>query len=138
MKPTPVTTLKLTTYCFSALTLALQTTFSRAVNFITLEGHGREAIDSAVDISETIGWFTTLYPVRLAMKTNIADTIIHTKEMLRTVPNKGIGYGALHQAGYLNGDLPAISFNYLGQLGRRNRAKLVTDQRLLWKCNIKQ
>ncbi|KGM27012.1 hypothetical protein KS18_16505 [Photorhabdus luminescens] len=101
----------------SALTLALQAVFSQPVNHITLEGHGRESIDNKLDVSETIGWFTTLYPVRLAMKTNIADTIIHTKEMLRTVPNKGIGYGALHQAGYLNGDLPAISFNYLGQLG---------------------
>ncbi|TNH43059.1 non-ribosomal peptide synthetase [Photorhabdus luminescens] len=101
----------------SALTLALQAVFSQPVNHITLEGHGRENIDNRLDVSETIGWFTTLYPVRLAMQATIADTIIHTKEMLRTVPNKGIGYGALHQAGYLNGDLPAISFNYLGQLG---------------------
>ncbi|WP_338805220.1 amino acid adenylation domain-containing protein [Xenorhabdus griffiniae] len=104
----------------SALTLALQTTFSRAVNFITLEGHGREAIDSAVDISETVGWFTTTYPVRLVTQDNIAETIIHTKEMLRAVPNKGIGYGALRQVGYLSEDLPAISFNYLGQLGGEN------------------
>ncbi|MBS9440025.1 non-ribosomal peptide synthetase, partial [Photorhabdus noenieputensis] len=101
----------------SALTLALQAVFSQPVNHITLEGHGRENIDNKLDVSETIGWFTTLYPVRLAMQANIADTIIYTKEMLRTVPNKGIGYGALHQAGYLNEDLPAISFNYLGQLG---------------------
>ncbi|WP_167366741.1 non-ribosomal peptide synthetase, partial [Xenorhabdus thuongxuanensis] len=101
----------------SALTLALQTTFSRAVNLITLEGHGREAIDSALDVSETVGWFTTTYPVRLTMQADVAETIIHTKEMLRAVPNKGIGYGALHQAGYLSENLPAISFNYLGQLG---------------------
>ncbi|WP_167376273.1 non-ribosomal peptide synthetase [Xenorhabdus vietnamensis] len=100
----------------SALTLALQATFSRPVNPIILEGHGRETIDSTLDVSETVGWFTTVYPVRLAMQADIADTIIHTKEMLRTVPNRGIGYGALHQAGYLTGDLPLISFNYLGQL----------------------
>ncbi|WP_444876157.1 amino acid adenylation domain-containing protein [Xenorhabdus yunnanensis] len=101
----------------SALTLALQTTFSRPVNPIILEGHGRETIDSTLDVSETVGWFTTIYPVRLAMQADIAKTIIHTKEMLRAVPNRGIGYGALHQAGYLTGDLPPISFNYLGQLG---------------------
>ncbi|WP_148886211.1 non-ribosomal peptide synthetase, partial [Xenorhabdus doucetiae] len=101
----------------SALTLALQATFSRTVNDIVLEGHGRETIDSTLDIAETVGWFTTLYPVRLEMQADIAATIIHTKEMLRAVPNKGIGYSALHQAGYLTGDLPAISFNYLGQLG---------------------
>ncbi|WP_228005720.1 non-ribosomal peptide synthetase [Xenorhabdus sp. BG5] len=101
----------------SALTLALQTIFSHPVNHIMLEGHGREAIDNTLDVSETVGWFTTTYPVRLVMQDNIAETIIHTKEMLRAVPNKGIGYGALRQAGYLSEDLPIIGFNYLGQLG---------------------
>ncbi|MBC8947242.1 amino acid adenylation domain-containing protein [Xenorhabdus indica] len=101
----------------SALTLALQACFSRPVNLILLEGHGREHIDNTLDVSETVGWFTTLYPVRLAMQADIAETIMHTKEMLRAVPNKGLGYGALHQAGYLAGNLPTISFNYLGQLG---------------------
>ncbi|WP_169924638.1 non-ribosomal peptide synthetase [Xenorhabdus mauleonii] len=100
----------------SALTLALQATFSRPVHPIILEGHGRENLDNTLDVSETVGWFTTLYPVRLAVQGDIAETIIHTKEMLRAVPNKGIGYGALFQAGYLTGNLPAISFNYLGQL----------------------
>ncbi|WP_422824395.1 non-ribosomal peptide synthase/polyketide synthase [Xenorhabdus bharatensis] len=101
----------------SALALALPVVFSQSINPITLEGHGRENIDHTLDVSETIGWFTTLYPVRLAIQSDIAETIIHTKEMLRSVPNKGIGYGALRQTGTLSGDLPAISFNYLGQLG---------------------
>ncbi|PHM54490.1 Amino acid adenylation [Xenorhabdus sp. KK7.4] len=105
----------------SALTVALQDTFDQSVNHILLEGHGRESIDNTIDISETVGWFTTIYPVRLENKADITDTLIHTKEMLRTVPNKGIGYGALQQAGYLTGDLPAISFNYLGQLGSPSR-----------------
>ncbi|CDG21267.1 Putative Phenylalanine racemase (ATP-hydrolyzing) (fragment) [Xenorhabdus poinarii G6] len=100
----------------SALTLALQAVFSQAINHITLEGHGRENIDNTLDVSETVGWFTTVYPVRLTMQDDIAKTIIDTKEMLRAVPNKGIGYGALRQAGYLSENLPAISFNYLGQL----------------------
>ncbi|WP_323861657.1 condensation domain-containing protein, partial [Xenorhabdus doucetiae] len=100
----------------SALTLALQTTFSRSVNHIILEGHGRETIDNTLDVAETVGWFTTVYPVRLVMQDDIAETIIHTKERLRAIPNRGIGYGALYQAGYLPDDLPAISFNYLGQL----------------------
>ncbi|WP_339379120.1 amino acid adenylation domain-containing protein [Xenorhabdus lircayensis] len=101
----------------STLTLALQASFSRSVNHIILEGHGRENIDNTLDISETVGWFTSVYPVRLEMQADIAETIIHTKEMLRAIPNKGIGYGALHQAGYLTGNLSAINFNYLGQLG---------------------
>ncbi|WP_275361910.1 non-ribosomal peptide synthetase [Xenorhabdus bovienii] len=112
----------------SALTVALQETFDQPVNPILLEGHGREAIDNTIDVSETVGWFTTLYPVRLEHQADMVDTLIYTKEMLRTVPNKGIGYGALQQAGYLDGDLPAISFNYLGQLGRASRqAWSITD-----------
>ncbi len=101
----------------SALSVALQATFDQSVNRIILEGHGRESIDNTIDVSETVGWFTTLYPVRLENQADMVNTLIHTKEMLRAVPNKGIGYGALQQAGYLTGDLPAISFNYLGQLG---------------------
>ncbi|MBD2812796.1 hypothetical protein ID853_18445, partial [Xenorhabdus sp. Vera] len=49
----------------SALAVALQETFDQSVNPIMLEGHGRESIDNTIDISETVGWFTTLYPVRL-------------------------------------------------------------------------
>ncbi|MBD2812797.1 hypothetical protein ID853_18450, partial [Xenorhabdus sp. Vera] len=49
----------------SALTVALQETFDQSVNHIMLEGHGRESIDHIIDVSETVGWFTTLYPVRL-------------------------------------------------------------------------
>jgi len=47
---------------------------------------------------------------------SIKDTIIHTKETLRALPNKGLGFGALRQSGQITGDLPALNFNYLGQL----------------------
>ncbi|WP_323856043.1 condensation domain-containing protein, partial [Xenorhabdus koppenhoeferi] len=100
----------------SALALALRETFGRSVNHITLEGHGRELIDATVDITETVGWFTTIYPVRLEARDELSENIIYTKEMLRAIPNKGIGYGAFYQAGMLEGVLPPISFNYLGQL----------------------
>ena len=61
------------------------------VNHIILEGHGREEIDPSIDISHTLGWFTTIYPVRLEAKSDIGTTIKQTKEMLRTIPNRGIG-----------------------------------------------
>uniref|UniRef100_UPI001FCA17DD condensation domain-containing protein n=1 Tax=Xenorhabdus vietnamensis TaxID=351656 RepID=UPI001FCA17DD len=101
----------------SALTIALQNTFNQSTNHITLEGHGREAIDETLDLSQTVGWFTTIYPVRLESQSTVSDTIVYTKEMLRKVPNKGVGYGALRQAGDVSGCSPVISFNYLGQLG---------------------
>ncbi|NRD75881.1 AMP-binding protein [Shewanella sp. VB17] len=101
----------------SALTIALQSTFGESVNHIVLEGHGRESIDETLDVSQTVGWFTSMYPVKLDAYETAAETIIHTKEMLRAIPDKGLGYGALRQVGRVAGQLPEVSFNYLGQLG---------------------
>ncbi|KKL52368.1 hypothetical protein LCGC14_2286160, partial [marine sediment metagenome] len=100
----------------TALALALHDTFGEADCPITLEGHGREAIDPTLDVSRTVGWFTTMYPVRLAVQADLADTLIATKEMLRAIPRKGLGFGALSQQGVWDSTLPPISFNYLGQL----------------------
>ncbi len=90
------------------------------VNFITLEGHGREELDQSIDISRTTGWFTSMYPVCLEVQNEISSTIKHIKETLRKVPNKGIGYGSL--IGYKNNDLPKISFNYLGRFDHNTGA----------------
>ncbi|MEC2277858.1 non-ribosomal peptide synthase/polyketide synthase [Bacillus velezensis] len=86
---------------------------------IHLEGHGREQIIQDIDISRTVGWFTSLYPVVLHAQPGkeISDYIKTTKEGLRQIPYKGIGYGI---ARYLSGGMPSklnpeISFNYLGQ-----------------------
>lgn len=100
----------------SALALAMNEVFDRPVNHITLKGHGREMVDDRLDISQTVGCFTTLYPVKLINAEGLSDTIINTKEMLRAIPNEGIGYGALIQAGALTSVLPKICFNYLGQV----------------------
>jgi amino acid adenylation domain-containing protein/non-ribosomal peptide synthase protein (TIGR01720 family) len=100
---------------------------------LDLEGHGREDIVAGVDLSRTVGWFTSLYPVRL--DTGVVDwadvrsgepavgrAIKRVKEQLRRIPDHGIGYGLLR---YLNPatrteleDLPKpqIAFNYLGRV----------------------
>jgi non-ribosomal peptide synthase protein (TIGR01720 family) len=92
---------------------------------IHLEGHGREDLFADLDVSRTVGWFTSLFPVHLnfghARDYGIALKAI--KEQLRAIPHNGIGYGILR---YLSEDGesniapssrdPAISFNYLGQL----------------------
>jgi len=103
----------------TALSLSLNESIGTRVNHITMEGHGREeVIGNGLDISRTVGWFTTMYPVRLEVRSDGADEISsavkHTKELLKQVPNKGIGYGTL--VGYSVNSLPKISFNYLGQL----------------------
>ncbi|MEW5931880.1 MAG: condensation domain-containing protein, partial [Gemmatimonadota bacterium] len=88
---------------------------------IDLEGHGREEETvGGVDLSRTVGWFTTLYPVVLELPESggAGAALKAVKEQLRSVPGKGIGYGLLR---YLGGGEPAtadaeVSFNYLGQL----------------------
>ena len=114
----------------AALAIALSQTFDQLSHVITLEGHGREPIAAQMDTSRTVGWFTIAYPVRLVDRENTAETIIATKEQLRKIPDKGIGFSALQQAGLLEPTLADISFNYLGQLGgadKENMWQLVAE-----------
>ncbi len=91
---------------------------------IGLEGHGRENLFKHIDCSATVGWFTNLYPVCIETEEGMdfKSLIASTKEQLRAIPEKGMGYGLLR---YLH-DSPEkkaalekgrweILFNYLGQ-----------------------
>ncbi|WP_197267939.1 non-ribosomal peptide synthetase, partial [Paenibacillus alvei] len=89
---------------------------------INLEGHGRESIGTDIDITRTVGWFTTKFPVVLEPETNrdLAYQIKQVKESLRRIPNKGLGYGVCRylsksEDGFVWGAEPEINFNYLGQ-----------------------
>ncbi len=97
----------------TALGLSLCELTGSRENHIVLEGHGREDIDDSLDVNSTVGWFTTIYPVRLSVSSEISQSIKQIKENLRKIKNKGLGYGAI--IGY-EGDGPRISFNYLGQI----------------------
>ncbi|WP_146169917.1 condensation domain-containing protein, partial [Kordia periserrulae] len=86
--------------------------------YIDVEGHGREEVLTGLDISRTIGWFTSLYPLKLEVATELGVQLRDTKDMLREVPDGGLGYGALR---YLSETPEAytyskggILFNYLG------------------------
>ncbi|MBD0386347.1 MAG: non-ribosomal peptide synthetase, partial [Nostoc sp. C3-bin3] len=111
------------------LLTALVQTFAEWVGeptlLLDLEGHGREEIFDDVDLSRTVGWFTTIFPVLLnfSATSDSATTVKIVKEQLRKIPNRGIGYGVLR---YLSDDesiaeklqtLPQadVLFNYLGQ-----------------------
>ena len=99
----------------------------------TSKGHGREEGWSPnVDLTRTVGWFTSLYPVRLdpglldleeALSGGpaLGRALKTIKEQLRAVPGKGLGYGLLR---YLNDETaaelagaaaPQLGFNYLGR-----------------------
>ncbi|MCA1634008.1 MAG: amino acid adenylation domain-containing protein [Acidobacteria bacterium] len=94
---------------------------------VNMEGHGREDVVEGSDLSRTVGWFTTHFPLRvdLGPAGNVGASLRLVKERLRGVPQRGIGYGLLR---YLCGDdesmrllssapapAPEVSFNYLGQ-----------------------
>lgn len=85
---------------------------------VDLEGHGRELLGSGLDLSQTVGWFTSIYPLRLSRVDGVT-ALEGVCEAIRGIPNKGIGFGVLK---HLVKDeqlaaLPASSllFNYLGQ-----------------------
>ncbi|ATO50301.1 non-ribosomal peptide synthetase [Brevibacillus laterosporus] len=101
----------------TALTLALKEWTNKEQLLVSMEGHGREEILENVDISRTIGWFTSEYPVAIHLtKTDISFAIKQVKETLRRVPNKGFGFGVLKYLAKETFEVkPEISFNYLGQ-----------------------
>ncbi|WP_139277853.1 amino acid adenylation domain-containing protein, partial [Rhodococcus marinonascens] len=125
----------------TALTMALiRWRRNRGINLrealVSLEGHGREEqVVPGADLARTIGWFTSIFPVRLDLSgVDLDDAFVGggsagaaiktVKEQLLTVPDHGIGFGLLR---YLNSETaqvlspiphPQVSFNYLGRLGR--------------------
>ncbi|MBO4258601.1 amino acid adenylation domain-containing protein, partial [Streptomyces griseorubiginosus] len=105
---------------------------SRAV-LLDLEGHGREEeLVGRADLSRTVGWFTSLHPVRLDVSAvdlsdafaggpAAGDVVKQVKEQLRQVPDKGIGYGLVRHLNprtaprFAGLPTPQVAFNYLGR-----------------------
>ncbi|WP_455926425.1 amino acid adenylation domain-containing protein, partial [Pseudomonas putida] len=110
----------------TALARALCSWSGNAQALIELEGHGRDAFDqgAALDLSRSVGWFTSLYPVRLTPQGDVGASLKAIKEQLRHVPGAGIGYGVLRYLSPLAGQLrelapPRVTFNYLGQFDQQ-------------------
>ncbi|WP_344940885.1 amino acid adenylation domain-containing protein [Actinomadura miaoliensis] len=100
---------------------------------VDLEGHGREDVIPGVDVTRTVGWFTSIHPVRLDPGTvepgeiraggpALGTALKKVKEQLREIPDNGIGYGLLRHldpaaAEELAALPPAqLAFNYLGRV----------------------
>ena len=89
---------------------------------VALEGHGREALADGLDVGRTVGWFTSLFPLRVRAAGDIRQTLVGVRDSLRALPDKGVGFGLLR---YLGDDSarqalaalpdPKVVFNYLGQ-----------------------
>ena len=79
-----------------ALGRALTAWHGERATWLTLEGHGRDALTEKLDLGRTVGWFTSLYPFLLVLPTrDIGEQIKHVKEALRLVPANGTNYGIL-------------------------------------------
>jgi len=110
----------------AALAATLADWTGRPATVVSLENHGREDLGDAHDLSRTVGWFTSLFPVRLDCPagTDAGTLLTATKENVRRIPRHGVGFGLLK---YLCDDVavrqemaalpqPELCFNYLGQV----------------------
>ncbi|NJC72070.1 non-ribosomal peptide synthetase, partial [Planosporangium thailandense] len=114
-----------------AWALARWTGHSRVT--VDLEGHGREEILDGVDLSRTVGWFTTIFPVALdvaaADEPDWRALVKSVRRQLRAIPGNGFGFSALRYLGppsvcdrlSAGAGGPQIVFNYLGQWDARSQ-----------------
>ncbi|WP_432780446.1 amino acid adenylation domain-containing protein [Pseudomonas corrugata] len=98
----------------AALAATLAETEGRSDIVVDLERHGRDAPFDGLDVSRTVGWFTTLFPLRVSASGARGDQVRNAKEALRAVPGQGLGYGLLRQRGQLSASHGDVLFNYLG------------------------
>ncbi|WP_156407677.1 condensation domain-containing protein, partial [Achromobacter sp. Root83] len=106
----------------TALARALSTLQGQQAVLVELEGHGREDLFARIDLSRTVGWFTSVYPVLLDAAGDMGAAIRRVKETLRAVPRRGLGHGVLARLGSPEqrgamAVMPraSVQFNYLGR-----------------------
>jgi amino acid adenylation domain-containing protein/non-ribosomal peptide synthase protein (TIGR01720 family) len=109
----------------SALAVALKQWSGQRLLLIDMEGHGRDPVSERTDVSRTVGWFTTVYPVFLELpggESEVVEALKHVKEQMRRIPEQGLGYGLLRYQGSESKqeslrELPQaeVLFNYSGQ-----------------------
>ena len=102
-----------------------------------LERHGRETLNTGMDLSNTIGWFTSYFPVTLTYNRNenAGTTLKSVKEQLRQIPSGGMDYGILRYLYQGNKKLnpnyhPPVIFNYLGNLAPLTAGVMGTAEEL--------
>ena len=106
----------------AALSKTLNTWSGEPALLLELEGHGRDPLFDKLDLTRSVGWFTSRYPVWVEVEGSTDDQIIRSvKEQLRQIPDKGNSYGVLRYLDPEHGEdlqfasKPQVSFNYLGQ-----------------------
>lgn len=102
---------------------ALGRWLDRSAVLLNLEGHGRETFQPGMDISRTVGWFTSTFPILLKGSGEVGAAVKSVKEAIRSVPRRGFGFQVLNRLtsnlsasdrDMIDGLTPTINFNYLG------------------------
>jgi non-ribosomal peptide synthase protein (TIGR01720 family) len=108
----------------AAISHAFRCTFgNRAPPTVFNEGHGREQIhdDRYLDLSNTVGWFTSIYPVSVeaSQTANLVEIVRRTKDARHRLTNNGLSYMAYRygtsEGRQAKGSVVEILFNYVGQ-----------------------
>lgn len=106
----------------TALSMTMNQFLSTDKVLVDIEGHGREIQDLDIDISRTIGWFTSIYPIMLEYdkEKDLGNMIKLIKDHIRRIPDKGMSYGVLKYQDNMSMKLNAcISYNYLGIISNK-------------------
>jgi non-ribosomal peptide synthase protein (TIGR01720 family) len=119
----------------AALALAFRRRAGVESLLLHLEGHGREVLWNDLDVSRTVGWFTSMFPVHLQVPSDApGDALVAVRDQLQRIPNRGFGFGVLRHLSadaalatdLSRHDQPDVTFNYFGQVDQ-----LLADSSLL-------
>jgi non-ribosomal peptide synthase protein (TIGR01720 family) len=97
---------------------------------VELEAHGREELFASVDLSRTVGWFTSTFPVFLDLEETHGDeeALAAVRRRLGALPHHGLGYGLLRHlsthpdaAALRSLPRPQVRFNYMGRIEPASR-----------------
>ncbi len=125
----PIKTNNVNELLLTALLYALRDVFNIDQLIINHEGYGRNNREG-IDVSRTIGWFTTIYPLHLQLQKNLTDTLSYVKKILKSISEIDINYGIaryLQNHSHLKKFQPQVLFNYFGRVG----ADLIGEAALL-------
>ena len=121
----------------AALMLSFAQTFhDRSVPVVWNQEHGRDAWSRDVDISETVGWFTSLCPINAKVESSddFVGVLRRLKDTRRSIPTRGSQYFASRFYSYgktnlFTHDWPfEIIFSYAGSLQNLERDNGVMEQ----------
>ncbi len=96
----------------AAFALACQDVLEDGPVDIAVESYGRAVLDHRIDVSRTVGWFTSTFPLAATeQRLPFADMLERVEQRIKRAPHLGVAHGMLHGAA---SQAPRVSYNYLG------------------------